>query len=315
MTDRPNSPRLLPPREMTPAARLWSKPFYWQRPGQLFRRAAARGAPPSVATISLPWGLQIECCPQEMIGGSLWRTGIFEVVTTEILFRLTERGATAVDGGANIGYMTSVLAAAAGPSGSVTAFEPHPAVAERLRRNVERWRQENVARVEVVEVALSDAAGEAVLSVPAGFADNEGTASLAWGEEQGPRVRCARLDDQVGAQQIDILKLDVEGHEVAAMVGAQNLVTERRVRDVIFEEHERYPTPMTDLLEEAGYVIFDIVQHPLGFELRRMPDEQLGSFWDAPTLLATINPDRAMARAARRGWFSLRRTAHTPGSS
>ena len=33
---------------------------------------------------------------------------------------------------------------------------------------------------------------------------------------------------------------------------------QRRIRDVVFEEHSPYPTPVTKLLEENGYTIFSL---------------------------------------------------------
>ncbi len=45
---------------------------------------------------------------------------------SEVLARLIDPGDTVVDAGANVGYMTVLAAAAAGPTGRVVAFEPHP---------------------------------------------------------------------------------------------------------------------------------------------------------------------------------------------
>jgi FkbM family methyltransferase len=45
----------------------------------------------------------------------------------------------AVDVGANIGYMTSLMAHKVGLSGKVIAFEPHPAIYKRLVNNVQDW--------------------------------------------------------------------------------------------------------------------------------------------------------------------------------
>ena len=75
--------------------------------------------------------------------------------------------------------------------------------------------------------------------------------------EAGPgsfEVPTDTLDGLTGADgQIDLLKLDVEGHEAAVLHGATGLLGRGAVRDIIFEEHAPYPSPTTRLLEGQGY--------------------------------------------------------------
>src|SRR4051794_35687867 len=124
-------------------ARL-NKPHFVFRPQQFPRRLSTRD--PGEAR--LPWGLRIGFDPGEMHGSAILRTGLLDLAVSEALFRLTEPGARTVDAGANIGHMTSILALRAGRSGSVVAFEPHPATARMLRRNIARWAQHQIARVD-----------------------------------------------------------------------------------------------------------------------------------------------------------------------
>jgi|GraSoi2013_115cm_1033766.scaffolds.fasta_scaffold05929_4 FkbM family methyltransferase len=82
-------------------------------------------------------------------------------MTTEVLWRLVAPGDTTIDGGANIGHMSSILAHRAGLSGRVLAFEPHPQTFERLKRNVQKWT--GVAPIELHNLALSGCRGQATL--------------------------------------------------------------------------------------------------------------------------------------------------------
>lgn len=70
---------------------------------------------------------------------------------------------TAVDGGANVGAWTRLMAA---HFSRVHAFEPNPAVFECLERNVEEWGIRD--RVVLHAAGLSDRAGFAVLAIAQG---------------------------------------------------------------------------------------------------------------------------------------------------
>src|SRR4051812_45060416 len=89
-----------------------NKPHYVFRPTQLGRRFAGvfrrRTSGPQV--VRLPWGLDLNVLPDEAIGASIARTGVFELHVSETIWRLLDRGELAVDVGANIGYMTSLMA-------------------------------------------------------------------------------------------------------------------------------------------------------------------------------------------------------------
>lgn len=104
-----------------------TKPEYLLRPSQFGRRIIEFLVPRTgIQAVSLPWDMDIWVDPEEAIGRAIVRAGVFELAVTETLWRLTDPGDLAVDVGANIGYMSSVLARRCGPAGSVRVFEPHP---------------------------------------------------------------------------------------------------------------------------------------------------------------------------------------------
>jgi ubiquinone/menaquinone biosynthesis C-methylase UbiE len=86
--------------------------------------------------VTTAWGLPLEARSDESIGYSLITTGVFDLPVTETLLRLADSGELAIDVGANIGAMTSALAAAVGPAGEVWAFEPNPSVLAVLERSI-----------------------------------------------------------------------------------------------------------------------------------------------------------------------------------
>jgi FkbM family methyltransferase len=258
---------------------VWNKPHYFFRPSQLVRRFRSGDGP-----VALPWGHELNVDPRESLGAGIARTGVHELSVTETIWRLLDPDDLAVDAGANYGYMTSLMSARAG---RVVAFEPHPEVCETLRQNAAAW-----PNVEVREVALSYRAGMAHLSVSSCFTENMGTATLG---SEGIPIRTERLDS---LGEIDLLKLDVEGHEADVLCAAP------QIRDVIFEDHD-YPGPAAGLLVGRGYHIFAIVQRFTGARLVA-PDTAQPHGWDAPNYLATRNEERARRRLSARGWQALR---------
>jgi len=153
-------------------------------------------------------------------------------------------GGTAVDVGAWLGPWTARLRRRAD---RVVAVEPMPRLAAGLRRAF--------PDVEVVQAAASDRSGEAVLHVPAG-GPVTGMSSLEPGTGVDVPVRSVRLDD-LALTDVSFIKLDVEGHEVPALRGAE--ATIRRDRPVLLielEERIQPVRPVVDLLAQWGYTAF-----------------------------------------------------------
>lgn len=291
------------------AYRFVNRPYYWYRPLQVLLRLRAKasrdGAPRLVRTA---WGARLYCWP-DPLGRAVERTGVYDLIVAETLARLADRGETVIDAGANVGLMSSLLAHAVGPDGRVVSFEPHPLIFKTLTENVSRWQAiEGVNVIETREAAVSSSTGALPLAVdPDTFARNKGTASL---EHRDPvnstEVHTVRLDDEFTTP-IGVLKLDVEMHELAALSGAQALLSSKRIRDVLFEEHEPPPTAVTALLESHGYVILGVRQGLTGPILSAPADAYSRQLWDPPALLATTDVERARRRLKPRGWVCLRR--------
>jgi FkbM family methyltransferase len=294
-------------------ARANNKPQYVLHPIRAARRAmyrfsGARGAA-GREVVTLPWGLPLEVVLSDQIGYSIFAGGVFDPCVTETLYRLIEPGDTVVDVGANIGYLTSLAARRAGPGGEVIALEPHPGVFAMLSANVSRWDGAGVAKVEPRQLALSDKPGEGELAVGPLFEMNMGLASLRAEDdghvaagEQLVTVEMQTLDQLIGDRRIGVLKVDVEGHEPAVLAGAVRLLAEQRVRDIVFEDHEPYPSPATQAVERAGYSLYAIDNDLLGAVLLGPSERGEAPPWPGPSYLATSDPQRAHARMRPRWW-------------
>jgi FkbM family methyltransferase len=271
------------------------------------------------AEVMLPWAQRITVTPDE-IGRVIALTGVFDVCITEVIHRLLDPGDLAVDVGANMGYLTSLMATRVGPAGTVIAFEPHPRVFEVLERNVVRWQNDRtIGTIEARNLALSNTAGVGRLAVQPNFERHMGLASLrAAAESGGPNdveVRLATLDELLGDREIALLKIDVEGHEHAVLQGAEALVAEGRVRDVVFEEHGVHPTPAMSFLESRGMTLLTLDHSLLGPRVHPVREGPAPPVWPGPNYLATRAPERAFARLRRAGWRSLARRRSRRGGS
>ncbi len=301
------------------------RPEYVFRPTQIWRRVQQKLHPQvgEFDDVSLPWGLPLRVRSFDFIGLHIRWFGAFDLCVSETIWRLLKSGDTAIDVGANLGYMTSLMSAKVGATGCVVAVEPHPELYQELLTNIHLWQQIGFVNVQAENLALGDRTGEAILRIPTDFGYNRGLASLipdhagdhvATTTEQIYRVQLRQLDDLVNDQlahkqlvsdRIGLLKIDVEGNELSVLEGARELIRQQRIRDIVFEDFGQYPTPVTQFLEAQGYTLFYLGKRFLGLAVGAIQDklkDYPSPTPEGPSYLATIAPDRALARLRPWGW-------------
>jgi len=125
-----------------------------------------------------------------------------------------------MDVGANFGYFTCLVASRIGCSGrgAVIAVEPNPRMVTLLERNIRiNW---SIAPVEVYACAVADSNGYLEFNVPEGRAANAGLATGNQPAAAGDRrfiVPTKTLGDIASARKVDLMKIDVEGFELAVL--------------------------------------------------------------------------------------------------
>lgn len=285
---------------------LW-KPWFLYRPGQIVRRVIAEFRAPAkgFAPLATSWGGRVIADPTRAIGRSIVVTGVFDLAVSEILARLIAPGDTVIDAGANVGYMTVLAAAAAGRRGHVIAFEPHPDLFQVLLQNVE-FAGRFGCRVEPHQVALGDANGTSALNIPDDFDGNDGMATLAPMPSRigSVVVNVRRLDDLVDGS-VAVMKVDVEGFEARLLRGAERLLAARKVRHIVFEDHEPGQSEMVRMLAHAGYRLFAIGWRTGGLAIAPIERRPLSRMYEAPSFVATLAEADLMACTRRRGWQVL----------
>jgi FkbM family methyltransferase len=168
-----------------------------------------------------------------------------ECVRRIYAFRSERAAPFVVDGGANMGMFT-LATLREHPGARIVAFEPDPAIFAILRENLEL----NGARgVTVVNAALGAIDGEMSFAP-----DGQAGGALA----AGPLlVRVERLSRYLG-EEVDFLKLNIEGAELDVIREAAASGRLRRVRTMVIEYHgwpggEQRLGPLLDLLDAEGY--------------------------------------------------------------
>jgi FkbM family methyltransferase len=160
----------------------------------------------------------------------------YEPETTRLFRRLLRPGMTVVDIGAHAGYFTLIGASCVGPTGTVYAFEPFPASFQQLQRNIALNGYKNI---HAVRKAVSDATGVRKLLVnPKGSDRNSLFAGETSWVPDSPEVETIRLDDYLkacGWPRIDLIKMDIEGAEPAALAGMKQTIEKCAVRFIITE--------------------------------------------------------------------------------
>lgn len=293
--------------------RLFTRPEYLFRPSQVahrFQRMISGPPPGDFLTVTLPWGAPLRVRHKEVIGANIWCYGLFDLIVAEAITRLMDKSEVALDIGANIGQMTSLMRCRAGEKGRVHAFEPHPVVFGELDFNVKQTSPGLCqAPVELHNFGLSESDGTASLDSGENWEENRGLARVVVGaaspSSRTTQIQIKRLDSVLPADvRVDVCKMDVEGHELSVLKGAKRLLAEGRIRDIVFEDFNSYPGPVHQRLIEAGYTLFCLHLSSLRPSLSQ-PSASKDSA-EAGNYLATREPQRAVERFRDWGWQVLR---------
>jgi FkbM family methyltransferase len=183
--------------------------------------------------------------------------GTYEPEMQSALRELIKPGMTVYDVGANVGYVTLMIAKLTGAGGKVYAFEALPDNVERLRHNVEL--NDYTDRVTIFPGAVGVSAGEVKFLVHASGGMGKAAGSAGRTDEYYQReitVACISLDEFVFAQgnpSPGAVKMDIEGGEVMALPGMTRVLAEARPLMLMELHGPESARAAWDALTTAGY--------------------------------------------------------------
>lgn len=172
--------------------------------------------------------------------GAYYR-GEYDSDLVDLIRSLLDAESYFLDIGANIGFYTIAIASALrsnGGSGKVIAFEPFEGNYKRLLENISLNSLEEYCLT--YEAGLSDATGETEITLREDFlhGSNTGNAAIPTNAEfdEGFKrvpIKLERLDDvwpsiTDGVRNIDVIKMDIEGHEDHCLQGGRQTIQTNR---------------------------------------------------------------------------------------
>jgi len=216
---------------------------------------------------------------------------IWEARNTALVSALLDAGDHFVDVGAHLGYYSLIAAERVGARGRVWAFEPEPENHRLCQLNVALNALED--RIAIHRLAIGDRNQSPRLFR---VRDNHGAHQLAqpyWDghDATGLGVDATSLDgfarSDPAMARIDLVKIDVQGYEVKALLGMRGLIAANRERLLVlaelqpfllrtFEDDGAGWTGFLELLGEETTTVYLVEQNPRVFpEVRAVTADEL----------------------------------------
>lgn len=212
---------------------------------------------------------------------ALHRAGLLGAEEALLLRKLVKEGMQVVDIGANIGLYALLLAQLVGNAGRVFAFEPEPDLFSALCDNCAT---NGALHVTPFQCAAGAANGRATLHRSI-FNSGDNRLGKSTGDVQPIEVEVARLDDILSGHAVQFIKLDVQGHELAALAGMADVIASSQDVQIFFEfwpgglrAANTPPDTLLNFFRERG------------FELYETKGGSLRSLRDSSQLISDLGP-------------------------
>lgn len=207
--------------------------------------------------------LLFECDHRNFIAREVYFTGLYEPQEIFLLKMTLKSSDVCVDVGSNWGFFALWAAELVGPSGKVLAIEADPRIYQTLEHNCT---MNSLSNLVPLHIAISSERGKLRLVGFNDEHDNWGTSHLDFTNELSSNrfeVDSSSLDevlDDQGVERVDLLKMDIEGAEVQALIGMKRGLSSGRYRKILLELHPNaiksqgfnIPTTLKPLID-SGY--------------------------------------------------------------
>jgi FkbM family methyltransferase len=164
----------------------------------------------------------------------------------QILFQqIVQDGSVVYDLGSNSGFYTILGSVLVGKLGKVVSFEPHPRNLGYLREHLQLNHLQNVT---VIDAAVSDCSG---------FMQFSGDGFIGHISDQGElQVKTVSLDELIDTNQIpppDFMKIDIEGAEMLALLGAKSILSKAHPTILLATHGSEVHKDCCQFLDSLGY--------------------------------------------------------------
>lgn len=192
-----------------------------------------------------------------------YNTGYYEKSTTQIWTEMSLRSRTVLDIGAHTGSY-SIAARIASPSSKVISFEPHYLNFARLALNL---RANGYKSSDIYMIAASDSNQNVYFQVPKSDAYHSSGGNVAVNGQKtlndGYWVTAVSIDDFLTKdtrKTVELVKIDVEGHELNVLLGMSQLISEMRPT-VFFECITESNNELEKFFKNQGYKLYCVDDH------------------------------------------------------
>lgn len=209
--------------------------------------------------------------------GRGYGSGAFGRARLEVAEALLAPGDCVVDLGAHKGFMSLAASRLVGPTGVVLAVEPGSTNLWFLHKHV-AWNR--AANVRIVRAAVGSKTG----TVAFGGRGDSLAYQIGVGDEQVPLLTIPDILQEAGAPLPSLIKMDIEGQELAALEGAGDALSDTVALIMSIHSRELYDA-CAALLTRHGFNLFP------GWEIRRRLSGAVEE-WGGDHDLVAIGPER-----------------------
>jgi FkbM family methyltransferase len=228
-------------------------------------------------------GLTLAVYRKNEIFRAIFVRGIYDPNSLVVINAFLKKGSVFMDVGASMGYCSLLVAKTVGVEGKIFALEPSSRDFNRLVENIRINKLDDV--ISASRVAVSDVSGSTDLLVAA----EERGALNTLGKEFGLKgvetdkvevIETTTIDAFVrdkGIAKIAFIKLDVEGSELKALLGAKRTIEHHRpvimlgINENSLAACGAGRAEIQKILNSFGYQAYKIVESPK-FALRKVQD-------------------------------------------
>ncbi|UFX82739.1 FkbM family methyltransferase [Candidatus Absconditicoccus praedator] len=193
---------------------------------------------------------------------SLQLRGYIEKGTSLFLVNNIKKGDVFLDIGANLGYYSLIASELVGDEGKVYAFEPVKSNIKSLEENI---LLNNISNVSIKKFALGNKNEQLNINIDA---NNSAVNSIVIKQDKNlsEKISIKRFDDlDIHKENINFVKIDVEGYELEVLKGMKNLLENQDNLNIVmefsplfFKQIGETPEKIIEYIYKIGYSTYKI---------------------------------------------------------